>query len=319
MSIMSKSTPLTVYKSGFAPTLDDLLKAKFMPIDDTADPVSRGFVNIDDYLDTAWAKSHPARGRFVTFSFRIDTRRIPGAVLKKKYQLALAAELEELKKRTGLTALRKNRKQEIKDQVTLKLLARTEPAPAVFDVVVDPTSSTVLLCSASKSVKEAFEAHWSAHFEDRLVEQTPDILANDMTATAQDFLTSVFTKTMELPIGRLYVPNKAVVVSEADKTAMSLEAPESVELTTLSAPLTDGKVIKATVVLEDNESGATFTLTTRATDFGITGFKTPIVKPDPEDPDGALLEKVYFILTAVGLLHTAYRTQAGVVTTAADF
>jgi len=320
MSLMSKSTALTVYKATYTPDAEALLKAAFNPIDTTSDALSFGFVNIDDYMDNSWKKSPPEKGRFMAFSLRIDTRRIPGAVLKKKYKLALEAELADSQSRSSKKFISKDRKQEIKDQVTLRLLAKMEPAPAVFDVVVDPTENTVLLCSASKSVKNLFQAIWGAMFDDQLIEQTPDVLANgrDLLDDASGFLTDVFTKTMELTCGRLFVPNKAVVVSDTDKAAMTLEAPESIELTTLSAPLTDGKVVKATIVMEA-ESGAEFTLTTRAGDLGITGLKTPIVKPDSDDPDGAFLEKVFLVSQVVDILHTAYKTHAGVITTSSDF
>lgn len=315
MPIMSKSTAMTVYKSAFSPSTDNLLKAAFISIDDTADVMSRGFVNIDDYLDNKFAKSPPQKGRFIAFSLRIDTRRVPGPVIAKHFQTAL----EQEKADTGKKFITKNRKTEIKDQIRLRLLARAEPIPAVHDVVVDPVSCTVYLCSASKSVKEAFEDTWSLFFNDTLIEQTPAAFVDDMYATAQDFLTAMFNADYSISGVTFSVPNKAVLTSEADKSIMTLEAPESLELPSLSAPMTDAKVAKATVlmIVGDND----FTLTIRAADFGISGLKTPLVEKakGSDDPDAAFLEKMFLVHEGIDALHQGFRIFSGVGAVSTDF
>ncbi len=304
MSILSKSTALTLYESDFIPTTDDLLRAAFAPIDTTAATVSFGFVNADDYLDPAWAKSPPQKGRFTAFSFRVDTRRIPGAVLQKKYRIALEAE----QAKRGKKFIPKEAKREIKEQVQLGLLAGSEPVPAAYDVVVDPDSRFVYLASSSKNVKERFENHWAAKFQSPLVELTPEELSGDREALPQSFLTHVFNDGLTLEGGGLViVPNKATLTSAAEGAVVALEVSGGTELPTLSAPLEDGRVVKATLLVEIPNISGDFVLTIRAADFGITGLKTPQVQADNEDLDGAFLEKMYLLERVCTVLHQAYR------------
>jgi hypothetical protein len=70
--------------------------------------------------DFSWATSVPEKGYFLCFAFRMDTRKIPPVVLR----LHLDQALKEEKKRTDANFVSRERKKELKEQVSLRLSAR---------------------------------------------------------------------------------------------------------------------------------------------------------------------------------------------------
>ncbi|SMF40118.1 recombination-associated protein RdgC [Desulfovibrio gilichinskyi] len=186
MPILSASVGLTRYRI-LEDIEDDLIRSipnllvkyAFKDIDNTAEERSFGWVNMDDMLDDKWSVSPPEKGQYHTFSLRLDTRRIQPAVLKKHLQIALNYELEEAKKE-GKNFISRDRKREIKDQVTLKLRARSLPIPAVFDVVWNiPENRLYFACTNSK-VLDMFEEYFSDTFELTLEPLTPFFLAMEI-------------------------------------------------------------------------------------------------------------------------------------------
>lgn len=153
-----------------------LAKFSFRDIDDTADERSFGWVCLEDMLDSFWRSAPPEKAHYMAFSLRLDTRRVPPSVFKKHLQLALKAEKEAMKE-TGKNFITKDRKQEIKDQVMLKLRARFLPIPAVFDAVWNLRSNTVLLATTNSKVRALFEDHFTMSFGLTLEPLTPYFLA----------------------------------------------------------------------------------------------------------------------------------------------
>lgn len=155
----------------------------FKDIDDTTDERSFGWCNIDNMLDMAWADSPPEKGHYLCFSLRLDTRRIPPAVFKKHVMIALAQELAHAKAE-GKAFLSKERRREIKDQVMLRLRARSLPVPAVFDAVWNMQSGRILFCSTNSKAKALFEDQFQVTFGLELEALTPFALASDMLGEA---------------------------------------------------------------------------------------------------------------------------------------
>jgi DNA recombination-dependent growth factor C len=155
----------------------------FRDIDDTVDERSFGWCNLDNMLDMAWADSPPEKGHYLCFSLRLDTRRIPPAVFKKHVMIALAQELAQAKAE-GKAFLSKDRRREIKDQVMLRLRARSLPIPAVFDAVWNTQSGRILFCSTNSKAKGLFEDHFQLTFGLTLEPLTPFFLAMDMLGEA---------------------------------------------------------------------------------------------------------------------------------------
>lgn len=151
----------------------------FKDIDATTDERSFGWCNLDNMLDMDWAESPPEKGHYVCFSLRLDTRRIPPAVFKKHCMIALAQELAQAKAE-GKAFISKDRRREIKDQVMLRLRARSLPIPAVFDVVWNTQSGRILLLTTNSKVKAMFEELFETSFGLELEALTPFALAAAM-------------------------------------------------------------------------------------------------------------------------------------------
>ena len=56
---------------------EKLRQYAFIDIDDIAEERAFGWTSFDDMLDTEWRQAPPEKGDFLTFSLRLDTRRIP--------------------------------------------------------------------------------------------------------------------------------------------------------------------------------------------------------------------------------------------------
>ena len=144
----------------------------FRDIDHTADERSWGWVSFEDMLDHRFGVAPPEKGEYAAFSLRLDTRRIPPAVLKKHYTLALNQELAKAKEE-GRKFVSKERKRELRENVQLALLSRTLPIPAVFDVAWNVSSGVVLFGSTRPKVQDLFTAHFTQTFDLHLELMTP--------------------------------------------------------------------------------------------------------------------------------------------------
>lgn len=153
-----------------------LARFSFRDIDQTTDERSFGWVCLEDWLDSFWRAAPPEKAHYLAFSLRLDTRRIPPAVIKKHFLLAVKAEKEAMKE-TGKTFITKDRKQELKDQVMLKLRARFLPIPAVFDAVWNLRANRVWLATTNSKVKTMFEEYFNLSFGLNLEPLTPYFLA----------------------------------------------------------------------------------------------------------------------------------------------
>jgi len=179
MGILSTSLSLTRYKivenvpdTLWAEIQDRLLKFSFQDIDNTTDERSFGWVCFDNMLDSSWQTAPPTKGEFLAFALRLDTRRISPAVLKKHFQIHLD-ELRKKLKEQGQKYISREQKKELKEQVKLKLLTKTLPVPAFFDVVWDIQKNIVYFASTRPKVLELFEELFTKTFELHLEPQNP--------------------------------------------------------------------------------------------------------------------------------------------------
>lgn len=183
MGFMNASASFTRYyitepvPSDLWPQIPDKLKQfAFKEIEDTAEERGWGWVCFDDMLDSFWRTAPPEKGEFITFSLRLDTRRIPSAVLKKHVALELREE-ERKNKEQGKKYVSRERKKEIREQVQLKLRARSFPIPAEFNAVWNIQTGAVYLASTQSKVLELFEEYFSTTFGLDLEPMTPYALA----------------------------------------------------------------------------------------------------------------------------------------------
>ena len=69
----------------------------FQDIDDIAEERGWGWTSFEDMLDMQWRSAPPEKGAYLAFALRLDTRRIPPAVLKKYVTIALREEEGRIK------------------------------------------------------------------------------------------------------------------------------------------------------------------------------------------------------------------------------
>ncbi|MGE4506039.1 MAG: recombination-associated protein RdgC [Desulfovibrionaceae bacterium] len=186
MSILSSSTGLARYRiiedvtnEQVREIPEKLRQFAFVDIDATTDERSFGWTSIDSFLDTNWRKAPPEKAHYMAFSLRLETRRISPAVMKKHLLIALEAEMEKAKEQ-GKEFISRARKADIKDQVRLRLMARTLPVPAVFDAVWNLQTHHLLLDTTNAKACALFEDHFLMTFELHLEPLTPFYLAMDM-------------------------------------------------------------------------------------------------------------------------------------------
>ena len=140
---MSSSTAMTICKTDTARALDldALRKHAFTPEID-ADGKRLGWVGLGDLLDTEnflLASSSQYSG----FSFRLDTRKPSGAVIRLQLAEKVKEELDAGKKVGG------KRKKELKEAITAKVMAKADFVPSLIDCLWDAEKGRLLVASAS--------------------------------------------------------------------------------------------------------------------------------------------------------------------------
>jgi len=159
---------------------DKLREFAFKDIDELPEERSWGWACFEDMLDLVWDQFPPQKGGdYLTFSLRLETRRIPPAVLKK--HLGLALKREELQiKQQGKSFVARERKKEIKELVLMQLKKRFLPIPAEFQVVWNITENVLYFASTRSQVLELFEEYFLRSFGLHLDRLTPYGLAEIM-------------------------------------------------------------------------------------------------------------------------------------------
>lgn len=315
MGLMAKNCALTVFKveNSTAVTPEKLKQYAFQPIDDLpGEETARGWVNFDDMLDQGWATSVPEKGNFMVFGFRIDTRRVPGPILKKEYNLALQDE-QEKGQAEGKKFVSRERKKELKALVKAKLMAKTPPSPAVVDAALDMTSGQLLVSSTSSKQLEMFAEHFKNSFGQELQELTYGGLEERADALKEGLAMESFLQEIYGHSQEIVWSEHTFTVSEAGELTLQKESGETVasknEPGSVAAGLEAGLYIrKLKVAITDEatmEWGAVIDQ-----DFRLH-LQTPAVEKTADDPDAALLEKLYLIQLAVGAVHELFRSRWG--------
>ena len=139
-----------------------LSKQAFRSIESTLDELSCGWANLDDHQRSEF--STPAgfwRDQYLAFTLRRDQRKIPASLLKAYCRVA---EEEYLAEHPGLHRVPKQKREEIKEAVRLRLLARTLPIPATYDLAWNTKEQTILFSSLSQGVTDLFEEEFKKTF-----------------------------------------------------------------------------------------------------------------------------------------------------------
>ncbi len=148
----------------------------FKDIDELPEERSFGWTSFEDMLDTNWNTAPPEKGAYIVFSLRLDTRRIPAAVIKKYLRLALDEEKTRLATQ-GKTFIGSERKKELKEQVLLKLRMRFLPVPAEFNVLWATDTGTLWFASTQRKMIDMFTDLFVRTFDLNIEQMTPYNLA----------------------------------------------------------------------------------------------------------------------------------------------
>ncbi len=191
MSFLKAGTTFTRFKiiDEIPPALwgeipDKLRKHAFKDIDDIPEERSWGWVNFEDMLDVEWKSSPPQKGEYLTFSLRLDTRRVPPAVIKKHLAVEMKKEEAQNKER-GKNYISRERKKELKELVILRLKQRFLPIPAEFQAVWNTGSNIVYFASTQSKMLDLFQEQFTLSFNLHIEPLSPYNLAASILSEAE--------------------------------------------------------------------------------------------------------------------------------------
>lgn len=156
--------------SGEAPTQDQftwfsekLARLGFQSIENSTEETSEGWTLVDRPDDADFqAPGDFWRDNYLLFSLRRDQRKIPSAVLKSHTGREEGAFLAQ---HPNLRRTPKNKRQEIKELVQVRLLAKCLPVPSSVDAVWDLKNGVLTLFSLGSKTIERFEDMFRKTFE----------------------------------------------------------------------------------------------------------------------------------------------------------
>jgi hypothetical protein len=135
----------------------------FQSIENSTEESSEGWTLVDKPDDASFdVPSEFWRDNYIVFSLRRDQRKIPAAVLKSH---AAREEGLFLAQNPNLRRTPKHKREEIKEQVQLRLMTRCLPVPSTADVVWDLKNSVLTLFSLGTKVIDRFEDIFRKTFE----------------------------------------------------------------------------------------------------------------------------------------------------------
>ncbi len=326
---------------------EKLRQFAFRDIDDLPEMQAYGWVCFEDMLDTEWRTAPPQKGNYFTFSLRLDTRRIPPAIIKKQLSLALKAEKEKIQAQ-GKKFISRERKKDLKEQVLLRLRQRFLPVPAEFHVVWEPDRNDVWFASTQGKMIDLFMELFITSFGLHLEQIEPYSLAEGLlddvemgkldrceatqftmasgnegqmlsSVLGEEFLTWLWFQSDVVPGAFVNKEGHPFSVSMEQRIVVQGGQGDAKDTATVAgtlSPLTEArfglgkgkKVTRATIRLEEDDLVFQFTL--KAGDFTLGSLKLPKVeKPaEDEDPDAMLLERFYLMEVCLGLLESLYVT-----------
>lgn len=183
MSFLKTSTSFTRFRitdpvpsSLWTEVADRLRSNSFTDIDELPEERSVGWTAFEDILDVTFTANPIEKGVYLAFCLRLDTRRVPPAVIKKHLALALRKE-EAQNREMGKKFVSRDRKKELKEQVMLRLRMRFLPIPAEFQVVWNTAESVICFASTQQKMLDLFEELFVRTFELHIVPLSPYELA----------------------------------------------------------------------------------------------------------------------------------------------
>ena len=277
-------------------TEDKLKRHAFRPIDDLkGEESAAGWVGFGD--DTEWL-APVEHGEWMVWSLRMDRRSVPGPVVSK--YLAEAVREEAGKAEDGKVS--RTRRKELKELVRSKLLARAEPVPTVADVALNVHSGLLLVGTKSGGMLEKFMECFRGAFgcepaEVRFREDMPELLRTlydeglRASLDGHDFeLSEAGLAALE---GSTAEGEKVAITARNDRAAVDAGLEKGFGLVRLGVGM-----------IRDNDSSLAWRFALDGATEGcatLSGVKTPAASGGDDNPDAALLEKLYLLEQAAGV------------------
>ncbi|NLV24634.1 MAG: recombination-associated protein RdgC [Deltaproteobacteria bacterium] len=121
----------------------------FRSIEEGAEEQAIGWVEFDDPRESGFAAIHTfQRDHYFVFALRRDQRRLPATLFKQHFQ---QEEADFLAAHPGFRRVPKQKREELREKLRLRLLAKTLPTPCLWDVVWDTDQDLVTFASLSAS------------------------------------------------------------------------------------------------------------------------------------------------------------------------
>ncbi len=278
-----------------------------------------GWVSLTDILDTDFEKANYALGDYLIFSLRIDRKVVPPKLMK----IRLLEEQRRFLAEKGQTRIGKAANEIIKEKVKLEILTKSDPVPSFYDVLWAVGQNRVYFSSLSEKVADDFVDLFKKTFSLGLKRILPHehplalkskaqstIPADELSLIGREFLTWLWFKSEER--------NGTIALSKTEEIELHLlkrialeagegEYSQAVVCSGLHAELTEGKeairrgkkVKESCIKLHRDQNEWDFNF--KADTFYFQSLKMPVAdwQEEPEDPSGALLERIYVIESAV--------------------
>jgi len=120
---------------------ENMARYAFRDLDEQSmDERSAGWVNIMDMFDSRFEGLEFLKEPYIAISLRIDERKIPSTALR---QYAKQAE-EKIKEEEHLEFLSRNRREDVREAVRLRLLKRAIPVARTYDMIWNTLTGLVI-------------------------------------------------------------------------------------------------------------------------------------------------------------------------------
>jgi hypothetical protein len=142
---------------------EGLARDGFRSIEQTSEELSSGWVQLDDYQESAFADLNAFQhDHYLAFSLRRDQRKLPTALLKPYFQ---RAEEDWLAANPQFKRVPKQQREDLRDAVRGSLFAKTLPVPAIYDAVWDTRTSLVTFASLGTKAVDLFVDQFKKSFD----------------------------------------------------------------------------------------------------------------------------------------------------------
>ena len=154
-----------------------LVQDQFRPFQDGMEEERAGWCDWRNPLITPPDEDWVGQERFAVFGLRIDTRRVPPALLKAHVELRL----QTLQKEKDLAFIGKEARISLQDEVKLELLRKVLPTPKVIEVAWDLKGGILWTTASSSKAQGALTSLFIKSFGCEIHPLAPLVLAGRLS------------------------------------------------------------------------------------------------------------------------------------------